>query len=587
MAASSKKFNLTELLNQRSKEAAPRGQQDAAEADKGETVASVTADIYDLIPSKENFYSVEDVQDLKQSIELLGILQPLLVTDEEDGKRRIIAGHRRRLAIMQLVDEGKESFRYVPVMVKPTKNAILDRLALIMANRFREKTDWEKMTESIETEKLVQELKGQMDIPGRTRDLLAEIIETSPAQLGRYKAIYNNLAAELMAEFRAGKIGISVIYEISQLEKEWQLRSLELFRENGTLALPDIKEIKRRREEAAQVTGQMEIGDINGQQDTQEASQTDEMAEDGEFTGEAAETAGEGKNSDAEETGKEWGDGYIDPQPESKDSLCYSCGWYETCHDKKGNVTGCNAYKDRREAYKTEEQKYDEMQAEIDAETRKRMRERQQDEITEREPEEKQHGEIRISPDRYEEIVGGKLSFLLLKKDGFRVGEELLLPEYADGQQTGREAVIRISYIWEDWTGLEDNYCIIGFKNGMDSRMAIGEAESINDAIAQADAEIRYAFGSRDRKMLEDVLEDCLHLFDETIKENGKKNGHNTVQWLTTVPSTDMNFVSALKGAEDSEIREAVRKMEGKEGNRSRIAACERELRRRMKKKDE
>ena len=59
---------------------------------------------------------MEDVQDLKQSIELLGVLQPLLVTDEEeDGKRRIIAGHRRRLAVMQLVDEGKERFRRVPI----------------------------------------------------------------------------------------------------------------------------------------------------------------------------------------------------------------------------------------------------------------------------------------------------------------------------------------------------------------------------------------------------------------------------------------------------------------------------------------
>ena len=133
---------------------------------------------------KGQFYSVEDVQDLKQSIELLGVLQPLLVTDEEeDGKRRIIAGHRRRLAVMQLVDEGKERFRRVPILIKPKKNAILDRLALIMANRFREKTDWERMTEALETEKLVLELKESMNIPGRTRDLLAEIIETSRRRL--------------------------------------------------------------------------------------------------------------------------------------------------------------------------------------------------------------------------------------------------------------------------------------------------------------------------------------------------------------------------------------------------------------------
>lgn len=163
MAESSKKFNLTELLNQRSKEIAQ--QEAAAEKDTITDSASTTADIDDLIPSKDNFYSVEDVQNLKQSIELLGILQPILVTKEND-KWLIIAGHRRRIAIMQLVDEGKERFRNVPIMVKQTKNAILDRLALIMTNRFREKTDWEKMTESIETEKLVLELKEQMDIPG-------------------------------------------------------------------------------------------------------------------------------------------------------------------------------------------------------------------------------------------------------------------------------------------------------------------------------------------------------------------------------------------------------------------------------------
>ena len=477
MAASNKKFNLTELLNQRSKEAAPQGQQDAAEAEKdtAATTASTTADIYDLIPSKDNFYSVEDVQDLKQSIELLGILQPLLVTDEEDGKRRIIAGHRRRLAIMQLVDEGKERFRYVPIMVKPTKNAILDRLALIMTNRFREKTDWEKMTESIETEKLVQELKAQMDIPGRTRDLLAEIIDASPATLGRYKAIYNNLAAELMAEFKAGKIGVSVIYEISQFEKEWQLRTLEVFREKGTLALPDIKEIKRQQEAAAQIPGQMNFdGTAAGQQDTPEAPQTGETAEGGENTGESQKAAAEGTGKKTHDSGcmgyepqedfMNQPEEYEDPQPESMTSLCYSCTQYETCHEKKATVTSCNAYENRTEAYKTDEQRYNEEQARIDAETRKKLRDRQQEETMQQGPAEKKREKITISPSRYNEIISGALSFMLLKSDGFKVGEELTLPEYAEGRETGKLVYIKICYVMEDWTGLEDGYCIIGFK---------------------------------------------------------------------------------------------------------------------------
>ena len=354
MAGTTPKFNLTRLLNERSREAAVQENKEekTAEIATPEDGVSSTADIYDLIPSKGNFYSVEDVQDLKQSIELLGVLQPLLVTDEEeDGKRRIIAGHRRRLAVMQLVDEGKERFRRVPILIKPKKNAILDRLALIMANRFREKTDWERMTEALETEKLVLELKESMSIPGRTRDLLAEIIETSPAQIGRYKAIYNNLIPELMAEFKANRIVVSVIYEASGLPADYQQQAAEMFRENEVLTIADIKQLKKNYEAAQQIPGHEE----------------------------------DQKPEEETETGAEGTEGA----------------------------------------------------------------EKQRD--------------IRLTPQKYAEITAGKLTFLLLKKDGFKIGEELELGEFTDGKATGRKIDVEIVYIWADWTGLDDDYCIIGF----------------------------------------------------------------------------------------------------------------------------
>ena len=123
------KFNLTQLLTQRSIEATqeetlPNTAEKAVEDTQTgpATEMQTTADIYDLIPSKGNFYGVEDVEDLKQSIELMGVLQPLLVTPQQkDGKRRIVAGHRRRLAVMQLVEEGKDQFRYVPILEREEK----------------------------------------------------------------------------------------------------------------------------------------------------------------------------------------------------------------------------------------------------------------------------------------------------------------------------------------------------------------------------------------------------------------------------------------------------------------------------------
>ena len=68
-----------------------------------------------------------------------------------------------------------------------------------------------------------------------------------------------------------------------------------------------------------------------------------------------------------------------------------------------------------------------------------------------------------MTPQKYAEITAGKLTFLLLKKDGFKIGEELELAEFTDGKATGRKIDVEIVYIWADWTGLDDDYCIIGF----------------------------------------------------------------------------------------------------------------------------
>lgn len=467
MAGAAKKFNLTELLNQRSKEAGEQQKTEqqqvaGAEIATPEEGVSSTADIYDLIPSKGNFYSVEDVQDLKQSIELLGVLQPLLVTEEEeDGKRRIIAGHRRRLAVMQLVDEGKERFRQVPILIKPKKNAIIDRLALIMANRFREKTDWERMTEALETEKLVLELKDSMNIPGRTRDLLAEIIETSPAQLGRYKAIHNNIIAELMAEFKANRIVVSVIYEASGLPEDYQKQAAEIFRENEVLTLADIKQLKKNYEATQQIPGQM---DINQLQEQPEEQQAQENTADDEIDVQQEETATEGAGEATEQQPE-----YVDPQPESMTSLCYSCTHYEECHDKTATVTNCNAYENRREAQKTDEERYNEEQAAIDRETQKKLREMQQEEKMQHLPsDDRKEKTIRVSPDKMKAVaIDHTRPYMILKNDDYREGDTVKLIEFAEGRATGNTADMKIICMDDDTTSsaLEEGYCVIALQH--------------------------------------------------------------------------------------------------------------------------
>ena len=60
----------------------------------------------------------------------------------------------------------------------------------------------------------------------------------------------------------------------------------------------------------------------------------------------------------------------------------------------------------------------------------------------------------------------------------------------------------------------------------------------------------------------------------------------DTVQALTSIPAIDLNFVSCLKGATDLQIEMALEVMRNRDSkDKSRIAACERELKQRVKKK--
>lgn len=268
------KFDLHQLLNERSKAAAVERDAEQREPRTADGMEQLTLDVYDLIPSQENFYSTQYINDLKQSIAIVGVLQPLLV--ERDGdKFRIVAGHRRRLACIALVEEdGLEQFRRVPCVTRVVEEegavkTILDRLALIFANGFREKSDWEKMEETLRTEALIAELRKEVEVEGRTRWITAEFTGITEAQIGRYKSIKNNLCPELMQAFKAKRLGVSTAYELSGLSVDYQNRAADTLEEVGVLSINDAKALKQAEEAGKPLEGQMEFDTAAG-----EAAQT-------------------------------------------------------------------------------------------------------------------------------------------------------------------------------------------------------------------------------------------------------------------------------------------------------------------------
>ena len=220
----------------------------------------------DLIPSKDNFYSTEDTEKLKQSIKALGILQPLLI-EERDGKDYILAGHSRRKCCLELIGEGLERFRKIPCVYKPKielstaseEDEIIRKIIIIQSNTYREKTDWEKMTEALQMEELVKKLREKTDLEGKTREIVSDLIGVSSTQIGRYHSISNNLSERLADAFRQNKLNISTAAELAGLNEKYQTKACELLENAGQLTLNDTKLLKAQQEQERDIPGQLTI----------------------------------------------------------------------------------------------------------------------------------------------------------------------------------------------------------------------------------------------------------------------------------------------------------------------------------------
>lgn len=261
-------FNLADMVNNRKKPTETENISD-----------TVYRDVFELEPSKDNFYSTdpEKLQGLKNSILLFGVMQDVLIEDV-DGKDRIISGHCRTMCCRMLVEEGHEEFRkinckYTKVNLNTEKfpedkdgkvEQLINKLGIIQANRFREKSDWEKMQEALITEAVIKELRDLVDLQGTTRSMVQATLGTSGTQLERYHAIQKKLSQEFMQEFQNGNINISVARELTDLDDKHQDEALGLYKKNETITLPEVKALKEKQEVGRQVPGQLTLDEVIG-----------------------------------------------------------------------------------------------------------------------------------------------------------------------------------------------------------------------------------------------------------------------------------------------------------------------------------
>lgn len=440
-------WNVMEQLN--------KNAQKAAVGDETPKARFRTKDINikKLYSNDKNFYSVTDIEPLAQKILLVGLIENLEVVHDpcDRGEYRITAGERRWRALKLLVEQGYTDFEMVTCQIQTPASADEEMLRLIIANDYRNKTVADILEEEKQLKDILQRMKqegrtikGYKLDSGRLRDVIAKMLQMPATKVAQIESINKHLIPEFAEELKEGRLTFSAAYMISGMNEETQAEMLERYQENG-LTYKEVKEIKQEREEKAaaeQIESQMTLDD-EGQ-----------LADDDEDIEEAEDDA---DNQDKEE--------WEDAHPESITSLCYSCQRYSECNVKTGTCQSCDQYVNKAEAEKTEEERYNEEQDAIDRETAKKLREKADEEKMQQLPsqQEKKVHDVKLGTTFFDDVKTGRKTFELRKNDrGYKEGDIIVMHEYKDGTTTGRTIEKKIVYMLEDFTGLEDGYCILG-----------------------------------------------------------------------------------------------------------------------------
>lgn len=391
-----------------------------------------------MYSNDRNFYSMNGIEKLAQEILTVGLLENMTVMYApcERGEYRIIAGERRWRALQLLLKKGYEEFEIATCQIKSVAEEHEEMVNIIMANAYRDKTMADLLQEEQQLRKSLQYMKdngltlqGYTLDSGRLRDVIASIMQMSGTKIAQIDSINERLIPEFTEQLKEGRLTFSAAYEISGMDQEQQQDMLEKSQESGGLTWKEVKEAKAAAEEP---------------EEPEEA---------------------ERQEPEQEETTKP-GDDYETPHPEGITSICYGCSRYLECNVKTSTCTSCDQYIDKREAEKTEQQRYDEEQAAIDRETKRKLQEREQEEKMQHLPSDDKKKTIRLSCDAFDRIRSRTQTFLIVKSTEISESSTIIAMEFSEGKATGEQMQLRVNHLEDSSTSsaLVDGYCVIGIE---------------------------------------------------------------------------------------------------------------------------
>lgn len=232
-----KKFNLAELMGEA-----------VSKSNTGEMRVEQIP-MAEIEENENNSYAQTGIDELAESIEVIGLQQPLVVRRKPEGGYLLLAGHRRRNALA-LLDRKAAPCIVLDADLDPSIQTLILHWTNTMARGGGGLTAQYTAQAAKEIEAALKDLqaRGVVELPGKLRQYVAEVLKTSESQIARAKAIDNGLTKAWQSDFKCHRINDSAAYELSQCDADLQ-RELHGAYKDRYWSL-DSKKIKAHRKAA-------------------------------------------------------------------------------------------------------------------------------------------------------------------------------------------------------------------------------------------------------------------------------------------------------------------------------------------------
>lgn len=151
-------------------------------------------DIDNLVPNQFNQFPMIEIEELKSSILETGLMNPLIVYENDQGKYTIVSGHRRYAALKQLTETIEDFDKEIRcVVISTPSNSLTERELVYLGNKGRTELSEKQLLVIVKDLMEMWEEKPAEEKTGKERrDYVAKMINMSARTAQKYISKINS-----------------------------------------------------------------------------------------------------------------------------------------------------------------------------------------------------------------------------------------------------------------------------------------------------------------------------------------------------------------------------------------------------------